>query len=379
MQFGYNEIKVNNTEKTIISKIQKNGPLTFAEFMNIALYDNENGYYTSGRAEIGKKGDFYTSPHVHSAFGEVIANFIIKAEKYLSNNDLNVIEIGSGKGYLAYDILNHINSASKISDNLNYIIIEKNNNKFIKELERFSDNIKIYNDISMLDKNISGIVVSNELFDSLPFHKIIYKEKNLHENYIDFINGNFTEITDEISDQLIIEYIERYSLNFSDSKQMEVCLQAGSYLKEISELLREGFILTIDYGSLSDELFSNEKPEGTYRCFHKHSVNTDIFSNIGSQDITADVDFSNLILSGSKYGLEKIKYTSQAQFLVDWGILDIYERTVKLDEEGSQAIKNLFMPGMMGNYFKVLIQRKNVEVDNGFYRDSELKISFGIT
>ena len=379
MQFGYNEIKVNNTEKTLISEIHKNGPLTFAEFMNIALYDNENGYYTSGRAEIGKKGDFYTSPHVHSAFGEVIANFIIKAEKYLSSSDLTVIEIGSGKGYLAYDILNHINSALKHPVNLNYIIIEKHNNKFIKELERFADKINIYNDISMLDKNISGIVISNELFDSLPFHKIIYKDQNLHENYIDFTNGNFKEITDEISDQLITKYLERYNLNFSDSKQMEVCLRAGSYLKEISGLLREGFILTIDYGSLSDELFSIEKPEGTYRCFHKHSVNTDILSNIGNQDITADVDFSNLIQAGNKYGLDKIKYTTQAQFLVDWGILEIYERTLKLDKEGSHAIKNLFMPGMMGNYFKVLIQKKNVEVDEGFYRDSELKISFGIT
>ena len=172
--------------------------------------------------------------------------------------------------------------------------------------------------------------------------------------------------------------MERYKLNFTNLKQLEVNLIAGKYFKEITRILNSGFILTIDYGFLSDELFSNEKPEGTYRCFYKHTINRNTYQNIGEQDITADVDFSNLILTGNKLGLETIKYTTQAQFLIDWGILDIYEKSLVMNKNDSNAIKNLFLPSMMGNYFKVLIQMKNIREVKGIYPDSKLKISFGI-
>ncbi len=369
---------MSNIENLIIKKIEETGPITFADFMNIALYNTKNGYYTAGKAEIGKHGDFYTSPHVHSAFGEVIGNFILKAIKYLKPDKFTIVEIGSGKGYLAYDILNHISLCSEHIETINYVIIEKNNNSFIEELGKFNDIIKIYNNISELENNIDGVILSNELFDSLPFHKIIYKNDNLKEYYVDYCNGEFTEIIDDLSDSQISSYLERYNLNFCNLKQLEVNLFAKEYINRISSTLNTGFLLTIDYGFLAEELFSNEKTEGTYRCFYKHTINTNTYENIGNQDITADVDFSNLILAGNETGLEKLIYTTQAQFLVDWGILDIYEKYLKKDEKGAHAIKNLFLPGMMGNYFKVLIQTKNIKEVEGFYPESQLKVSFGV-
>jgi len=369
---------MNDIEKTIISEIKEKGPITFKDFMNIALYDNHNGYYSAGRAEIGKKGDFYTSPHVHTAFGEVIANFILRAKDFIGNDKFTIVEIGSGKGYLALDILNYIYSNSDEYNNINYIIIEKYNNSLTKELLKFQNKINIYNNIDELSNTYDGIIISNELFDSLPFHKIIYKDNKLKEYYIDYVNSKFSETVKDISDPEIFTYIDRYKLKFINLKHLEVNLIAGEYLKKITGILNSGFILTIDYGFLSEELFSNEKPDGTYRCFYKHTINSNTYQNIGKQDITADVDFSNLIITGNKIGLEKLKYTTQAQFLIDWGILDIYEKSLELDKKGSNAIKNLFLPAMIGNYFKVLIQMKNIKEVRGLYHDSELKISFGI-
>ena len=134
---------MNDIEKTIISEIKEKGPITFKDFMNIALYDKKNGYYSSGKAEIGKKGDFYTSPHVHTAFGEVIANFILKAKDFIGNDKFTIVEIGSGKGYLALDILNHIHSNSDEYNNINYIIIEKYNDSLIRELQKHKNKIKL--------------------------------------------------------------------------------------------------------------------------------------------------------------------------------------------------------------------------------------------
>jgi SAM-dependent MidA family methyltransferase len=369
---------MNILEKIIISEIHKNGPITFEKFMNFALYYPQQGYYSSGKPKIGKEGDFYTSPHVHSAFGEVISNFILKAKDYLSANDFTIIEIGAGKGYLAFDILNHISKNNDEFNNINYVIIEKNEINFIQGLKKFKNKIKIFNNIEELGNNNTGVIISNELFDSLPFHRLIYQNNGIKEYYIDFVNNNFIEISEELSSSEINTYLERYNLNFTNFKQLEVNLLASEYLKNLSDILKKGFVITIDYGFLSDELFSNEKAEGTYRCFHKHTVTNNPYQYIGNQDITADVDFSNLILAGNKYELEKLKYTTQGQFLVDWGIIDIYEKALSHNNKGAKAIKNLFLPGMMGNYFKVLIQHKNIKEVADFYPDSELRISFGI-
>ena len=124
---------MKNLEKTIIEKIRQDGPITFADFMNIALYDNNEGYYSAGKAEIGKKGDFYTSPHVHAAFGNVLSRFILHIKKFINDENFTIIEIGSGKGYLAFDILNHIKSESGQYGNINYIIVEKSDKGFIEE------------------------------------------------------------------------------------------------------------------------------------------------------------------------------------------------------------------------------------------------------
>jgi len=369
---------MNDIEKTIIKEIREKGPITFKDFMNISLYDKQNGYYSSGKAEIGKKGDFFTSPHVHSAFGEVIANFILKAKKYNSNNKFTIVELGSGKGYLALDILNYLYSNSDEYNNINYIIIDNFNEGLTKELLKHENRLIIYNNIDELQNIHDGIIISNEFFDSLPFHKIIYKDNKLNEYFIDHAKGKFLENINDLSNPEIFTYIDRYELNLINLKKLEVNLLAGEYLKKISTILNSGFILTIDYGFLSDELFSNEKPDGTYRCFYKHTINSNPYQNIGKQDITADVDFSNLILTGNKIGLETLKYTTQAQFLIDWGILDIYEKLFEIDKKGSNAIKNLFLPSMMGNYFKVLIQMKNMKEIKGIYPDTKLKISFGI-
>ena len=223
-------------------------------------------------------------------------------------------------------------------------------------------------------------MISNELFDSLPFHRIKYLDNKFREIYVNYENNGFNEITGELSSERIMDYLNNYDLNLTDSKQIEVNLLAKEILKDISFILDSGFILTIDYGHLSDNYFDNERIDGTFRCFYRHTVNDNPYINIGDQDITADVDFTNLIASGTQFGLKKVKYTTQGQFLVDMGILNIIERDIKkLGVNKINSIKNLFMPGLMGNYFKVLLQSKEVNKTGNIYPESDLTISFGVS
>lgn len=371
---------MNELEHFIKKHILNNGPITFADFIYYTLYHPELGYYSSGKAKIGKKGDFYTNPHVSSAFGEVIGIFIEKAINHLETSSFTILELGAGKGYLALDILNYLSTKNDLYKSINYIIIDKNiNNSYTNTLKNHLNKIKIFNNISELDNNLKGLVISNELFDSLPFHRIIYQNNQFKEIYICCENNKFKEIKGDLSICDIKNYLNNYNLKPVDSKQIEVNLLAKEVFKDIDGCLDKGYILTIDYGYLAEEYFSNDRINGSFRCFHKHTINDNPYINIGNQDITADVDFTNLIRCGTQLGLDKVKYTTQGQFLVDWGILKIIERNTKKSGQGHiNSIKNLFMPSMMGNYFKVLLQSKNITNANEIYPESNLKISFGI-
>jgi len=117
---------MNNLTEIIKSQINDSGPITFAEFMELALYHPSCGYYSSGNSHMGKEGDFYTSPHVHSAFGSVLGNFIIKSFDVIDEGNLTIIELGAGKGLLALDMLNHIKSNNpEHYEQSSYYIVEQ--------------------------------------------------------------------------------------------------------------------------------------------------------------------------------------------------------------------------------------------------------------
>lgn len=382
---------MKNLTEIIKLRIKDEGPITFAEFMELALYHPNHGYYSSDRSKIGKEGDFYTSPHVHKAFGVVIGNFILKSFDLIDEENLSIIELGAGKGLLALDVLNHIktNNPEQYEQTTYYMVehssFSKNESK--KILNNHLHKIKRFSSLSELEsKQITGLVISNELFDALPFHRLKFSDGNLKEIFITLKDGDLTETTDKPSTQGLEEYFGNIDTYFREDQEFEISLRAEEILNEIDRVLRKGFVLTIDYGYLNDELFSPERMKGTYKCIHNHSINEAPLINLGQQDITAHVDFSNLSRIGTTFNLNEVKYTTQGQFLIDWGILDLIntdsEENEKTDNSSAkeiQAIKNLFLPELMGDKFKVLIQEKNLTNElKGFYPQSPFKISFKV-
>lgn len=374
---------MNNLSDIIKAKISNQGPITFADFMELALYEPNYGYYCSDKLNIGKKGDFYTSPYVNKAFGSVIGNFISKSFDLIEDEDLAIIELGAGKGILALDILNHLKTNNIEQYNrITYYLIEQSerSRKEISEsLINHKKRIKSFSSLEDLkDNSISGVVISNELFDAIPFHRLKFTKDSLSEIYVTLKDDNFIEALDSPSKDELLKYFEENKLELAEDQEIEINLHAKNILENVNRVVKQGFILNIDYGYLENELFSPSRMKGTYKCVYKHSINETPYLNIGEQDITAHVDFSNLIRVGESLNIHKIKYTTQGQFLLDWGILDIIESNQETDTE-RQSIKNLFLPELMGDKFKVLIQEKNLsEKLNSFYPQSPFKISFKV-
>ncbi len=380
---------MNQLTQIIKSLIRKSGPITFDKFMEAALYHPEYGYYASGKARIGKGGDYYTSPCVHPAFGEILSRFISRAYEVVNAPNFTVVEMGAGKGFLALDILDSLKRNSlELYERLIYSIIEISPN--IQEeaktiLKGHIHKIRWIKSLSDLEsESICGVFISNELIDSFPFHRARFKNGELIEVFVALRGEKFVEILDNLSSSALREYFEGYDLDFENEQEVEINLRAKEWLSDISRVLDKGLVLTIDYGYLAPELFSPLRMRGTFLCFYKHTANENPYVNIGEQDITAHVDFSNLIRVGESVGLNTMKYTTQGQFLVDWGILDIAERysgEEKSSDIPSQknrmAIKNLFLPELMGDKFKVLIQGKNLGYGaKTLYPPSPFRISF---
>ena len=378
---------MNELEEIIKSEISAKGRITFERFMDLALYHDLYGYYSSGNVSIGKVGDFYTSPYVNKAFGEVLSKFIIKSLKMINSSSHVIIEIGGGNGTLAKDLMDTLKfEYPAIYNNVKYKYIENSTNLLGQArdlLKDHLDKIDFINDLSEIeDEEIEGVVISNELFDALPFHRMIMNNAIIKETYVALQNNQFVETTDIPSTDELQNYVSDFNLDLIDGQQFEISLGIREALSEICRILKKGIVLTIDYGYLAKELYSRSRIKGTYKCMKGHTINEYPFRDIGEQDITAHVNFSDLIQTGNDLGLREIKYTTQGQFLIDWGILDIIENISKQGEESKKkisSVKNLFLPGSMGNKFKVLIQEKNLDREiKDFYPGSPFQISFDI-
>jgi SAM-dependent MidA family methyltransferase len=349
----------------IKTRIANEGPISFHDFMEMALYYPGLGYYTSNCNRIGKDGDYYTSPHFTSLFGEMIAKQLEEMWLLLGKRQFTVVEYGAGQGLLCLDILNELKQNKDLYDGLNYCIIEKSPAMRQKEKNILHEKVTWHDSIKDIG-GFCGCIISNELLDNFAVHRVVMEDE-LKEIYVDHCNG-FKEIMLPASYQLK-NYFNQLNITLPAGYYTELNLQATEWIKENAMALREGFVMTIDYGYPSSELYNGHRSSGTIACYHKHSVNRNLYDNIGEQDITAHVNFSALQHWGMKNGLSQCGYTSQADFLRSMGLVSHLE---KLEQKGKQLytgnmgkmqlIHTLLMD--MGQKFKVLIQEKRAQRSN---------------
>lgn len=367
---------MNTLASIIKNRILSSGRITFAEFMGMALYHPELGYYSSDKVKLGKKGDYYTSPLVHRVFGELLCKQIAEMWNMSGGGDFTIVEMGAGDGTLCYDLLNYARKEHPVFfDKLRYIIIEESRGMRGLQMERLlgiaecnSDKIQWldYSD-PIFNTGITGCFISNELVDAFPVHLVEMSEGELKEVYVGIQDDVFTEILDSPSSIEIDNYFNRLGIKLEEGQRAEVNLKAIDWMKWVSKSLVKGFVITVDYGYPAEELYAPYRKDGTLLCYFKHRVVEDPFLNIGEQDITAHVDFTTLITTGGEDGLHIAGMTDQTHFLFGLGLGRILEASAlnSLDEtsalEQRLMIKNLIMPGGMGSIFKILIQYKGFE------------------
>ncbi len=357
----------NELKNQIYQIIKEKGKITFAEFMDMALYYPELGYYQKENP-FGEQGSFYTSVNASSSFGRSIASGF--AEVFQSTKiDYNICEMGAGSGLLAKDILDfYEKELPDLYEKINYTIIEKSNYLISRQKEILKNHLK-NNKVNWTDFNafrdFNGIFFSNELVDAFPVHRIINIGGEYKELFVIEHNGRFEFYPDTFSTEKLQEYINNMKIRLTDKQIADINLHATDWIEELGEKINKGLVFTIDYGFDAKQLFSNFRMDGTVTCYFKHTQNNDFFERIGFQDITAFVDFSALEFYGKKSKLDTVCFIPQWLFLIQSGILQEMEEA-QTDLQRT-SIKSLIIPeGGFGTNFHVLIQSKNIAIHEDF-------------
>ncbi len=342
-------------ETILKERILREGPIPFRDFMDTALYHPEAGYYTSQSDQIGEKGDYYTSSSLGPLYGKMLARQFREMLGEIGANTL--VEIGAGKGVLAKDILD---AWKDVGFNGRYLIVEKSRVlRSSQEKTLKSHDVTWHDTVDDLPE-IIGVIFSNELIDAFPVHVVEMTRDGLKEIFVDWREG-FVEVLKSPSRPELSEYLGVLDVELPVGFRAEVNLEALTWLEAVAAKLSKGFLVTIDYGYPSHELYQTYRRRGTLMAYERHRAVEDLYTNVGQRDLTAHVNFSALATWGERYGLAVTGFTDQAHFLMSLGILDaLSDKDTPEEVKARLNAKSLLMPGGMGEMFKVLIQHKGL-------------------
>ena len=353
-----------NPEIEVRRRIEERGKLTFAEFMEVALYWPQGGYY-AGLEPVGAQGDFYTSPAVHPSFGALLAVQLFQMWREMDRpSPFTVLELGAGNGLLCRDIASYAAELPEgFAVSLRYICLDR---RHTQQIESGTPGASRVLADGLPFKGLTGCILSNEYLDAFPVHQVVMTNDGLREVYVGLEGEGMVEITGALSDPGLATRLDDLDITLAQGQTAEINLALDGWYRDAAETLEQGFVLTVDYGRDAKDLYDPEsRPRGTLVTYHQH-VQTDApLTLIGNQDITAQVDFTSVACAGERAGLETVGLVTQRGFLANLGHGQFQEklRTQALPMQQMQANRSgmldLVRPGGLGK-FKVLVQGKNV-------------------
>jgi len=351
----------------LVKRIERQGPLTFAAFMEACLYHPEHGYYTRRVPAQGRR-DYVTSPEVGPLFGRLLAWQLREMWELLGRpSRFDLVECGAGRGQLAAHILDTVHAtALDLAAALRVTLVEVSPGL----REQANAALAKYRERAQVDERlpagIAGCLLSNELLDALPVHRVVKRQEGVREIYVGARNGQLMEIERELSSPALARYLERYGAPLREGQHAEINLAALGWLAQVAAALERGFLLTIDYGYRARELYGPGHPRGTLLAYREHRTSDDWLAGPGEQDLTAQVNFTALEERGRELGLVTLGLVPQARFVLALarasGLVERLEREADTPEARAtrNQLKQLVHPEGMGEAFKVLVQAKGM-------------------
>jgi SAM-dependent MidA family methyltransferase len=359
---------VTQLDEIIRTEIELSGTISFARFMELALYHPEHGYYERHFKQTGRSGDFYTSVSVGTLYGEFLGFEFARRLREIETDTVSLAEAGAHDGQLALDLLDYLSKYQRdVFERVQYVIIEPSAARRRHQtatLAAHGRKIRWINDWSEL-REFEGICFSNELLDAMPVH--VFRWGSVEGTWVEWgvtsQNGHFhwkplpREVESQNARRLLARLPKELLQVLPNHFTIELSPEAVSWWLRAAHALNQGWLFTMDYGLLQEDFFQPHRAKGTLRTYSKHRSNIGILENPGEQDITAHVNFSLLIAAGQSAGLEMEEFVPQGIF-----IKTILE---KIEAAPSQfplwtpmryrQLTSLAHPEHLGRAFKVLV------------------------
>ncbi|HEX2829977.1 MAG TPA: SAM-dependent methyltransferase [Burkholderiales bacterium] len=337
------------------------GFLSFARYMELALYAPGLGYYSAGSAKLGEAGDFVTAPELSPFFGRCIAR---QASELLDQGIGDIVELGGGSGALAVELLAALEATGTLPER--YTIVElsadlkaRQHARIREAAPRLADRVRW---ADALPGPLEAFVVANEVLDAVPAHLIETHEDGVDEVGVTVHGARRFEYAKRPAQGELLQAAR--ALGLPPGYRTEINLASRKLVKTLTENVTRGALLFVDYGFPAAELYHPQRSTGTLMCHYRHRAHDDPFAVPGLQDITAHVDFTAVAEAALEGGASVLGYTSQAQFLINCGITDLLSGTPAEDARtyaplASQAQK-LLSPAEMGELFKAIAVGRGV-------------------
>ena len=362
----------------IAAEIARHGGwLSFARYMEMALYEPGLGYYSNPGQVFGAAGDFVTAPELTPLFGATLARQVSPwlKDPALAGSGQVVLEVGGGSGMLAAQLLNALDNVG--NHEVRYLILELSAERREHQRQTLKSLAPgLMDRVGWLDtfpESFAGVVVANELLDAMPVQLFEWQadaEAELQEMGVTWVDGQFawaprpadavlTETVTALRNRLGPEGAQWHS-----PYRSEICPAQQAWMRTLADCMTAGVVMLLDYGFAAPEYYHPQRDQGTLMCHYRHRSHADPFLWPGLSDITAHVDFTALARSATAEGFSLVGYTSMAAFLLNAGLLDELADLPREPESfwfaQAQAVQQLISEAEMGELFKVIAFEKNL-------------------
>nr|ART39648.1 J221 [uncultured bacterium] len=352
----------------IAREIKTQGWISFARYMELALYAPGLGYYAGGAHKFGDAqsgGDFLTAPELTPLFGQALARQVAQV---LAASQPYVLEAGAGSGRLAADLLLALDALGHAPER--YEILELSGELRARQAATIAQHapqfVSRVHWLDALPEKFSGCLIGNEVLDAMPTHTLVWRQDGVFEcgvslNTDEESNSPFI-ITERPASNALIEAaaLVTEAIPIHAPYRNEISLAVRAWITELAQRLTQGAMILLDYGLPRHELYHPQRDGGTVRCHYRHRVHDDPLWYPGLSDITSHVDFTAVAEAGFDAGLSVLGYTNQAQFLINCGIGELLQKVgdgetvTKANLRAQGAVSMLLSPNEMGELFKVI-------------------------
>ncbi len=338
----------------LAARILREGPISFRDFMEAALYDSRDGYYAGG-ARIGERGDFVTSPYVTPAFAGAIARRFLRDSKGFEG-PVDFVEVGAGEGRFLEDLAAALaGSDPSFAERVRFTAVERAAGARIKLAARAVEAKILESAGDLAENSVSGWIFSNELYDALPVARVCGTPDGLRELRVGNDSEGFTWVLGPAPREYR-EYLAGFGVTLEPGQSAEVSPDAAPLHRGLARALARGCLVTVDYGHRVPVLFHPlARRNGTIAVHSAGRRRLDPLSRPGEVDLTAHVNWDDLIRAGEEEGLSTRGITRQGRYLVEG---DLFEFAP--GDAGKWRAYRIVDPEGMGDELSVLVQTRGI-------------------